>query len=161
MTPDELLRQVIQEARQLHIPISHQIQPHVVLNSRAKMRFGRCIKQGSIYVIELSTELTEIWAMKQTLAHEILHTCFGCHNHGNRWKRYAELMNSAYGYQIHRVDPPLVLGAKHPPVRYRLRCTSCGAEICRMKRSKLVEHPDLYRCRCGGKLVLESENELK
>lgn len=161
MTLDELLQQVIQEARQLHIPVSHQIQSHVVVNSRAKMRFGRCIKRGSVFVIELSTELTEIWAIKQTLAHEILHTCFGCHNHGERWKRYAELMNTAYGYQIHRVNPPQALSTKLPPVRYRLRCISCGAEICRMKRSKLVEHPDHYRCRCGGKLVLESETHSK
>ena len=38
------------------------------------------------------------------------------------------------------------------PVRYRLVCERCGQEFCRSRRSPLVDHPERYRCRCGGVL---------
>lgn len=153
---EELLRQVIEEARALAIPVSKHISPKVLMNSRAKTRFGRCIKQGKQYTIELSTMLTDPQAIRQTLAHEMLHTCPGCGNHGIRWKRYAAWMNQAYGYRIQRTDSPEAMGTPAPPARYSLRCTACGTSIGRMKRSKLVLHPEYYRCRCGGSLVLET-----
>ena len=42
--------------------------------------------------------------IRGVLAHEILHTCKGCYNHGNMWKEYAAMMNSAYGYNIKRTS---------------------------------------------------------
>ena len=57
----------------------------------------------------------------QTLAHEVLHTCPGCRNHGALWKEYAARMNGAYGYAISRTGTCEALGvADVRPVRYRL-----------------------------------------
>ena len=92
-------------------------------------------------------------ACMQTLAHEVLHTCPGCRNHGALWKEYAARMNGAYGYAISRTGTCEALGvADVRPVRYRLVCERCGQEFCRSRRSPLVDHPERYRCRCGGVL---------
>ena len=96
-------------------------------------------------------------ACLQTLAHEVLHTCRGCANHGKRWKEYAQRMNRAYGYHISRTDTCQALGVPDiSRVNYVLVCRSCGARIPRARRSKLVQHPEHYRCRCGGMLTLEA-----
>ena len=159
---DRLLARVIAQARAVNIPVSEHICPQVRLNRRAKTRFGCCIRQGEAYTVELSAQLAEEGtedAVMQVLAHEALHTCYGCANHGKRWKTYAARMNAAYGYDISRTDKFEDLGiADDRPVRYWVVCTQCGRRTPRMKRSPLVDHPERYRCRCGGALIIESEN---
>lgn len=154
--PNLLLPVVIAQAKRLLIPVSREIQPQVTVNKRAKTRLGRCMKKNGRFWIEISARLLEAPAHScmQTLAHEILHTCPGCQNHQARWKSYAARMNDAYGYEIGRTGDPLELGVTDErPVRYRLRCSCCGQELTRMKKSPLIAHPERYRCRCGGKLL--------
>jgi len=155
MDVNELLRQVIAEAKALKIPVSDRISPQVIINRRAKTRFGCCKKTGEGFVIELSERvaLAGEAACKEVLAHEILHSCYGCMSHGVRWKSYAAKMNVAYGYDISRVTKSEALGIKKDyPVRYRFRCESCGAVFERMKMSVFVKNYKRYRCRCGGRL---------
>ena len=156
---DKLLARVIAQARAVKIPVSEHICPQVRLNRRARTRFGCCIRQNGEYMIELSARLAEGGsenAVLQVLAHEALHTCYGCSNHGARWKGYARRMNAAYGYDISRTDKFEDLGLEDDrPVRYWVVCTQCGRRIPRMKRSPLVDHPERYRCRCGGTLLTE------
>ena len=152
---DALLARAVEQARALGIPVSARISPRVAVNRRAVTRFGCCIRRGGEYVIELSERLLEAEerACMQTLAHEVLHTCPGCRNHGALWKEYAARMNGAYGYAISRTGTCEALGvADVRPVRYRLVCERCGQECCRSRRSPLVDHPERYRCRCGGVL---------
>jgi predicted SprT family Zn-dependent metalloprotease len=154
---DNLLMTVISEAKALNIPVSDKIDSKVAVNSRAVRRFGCCIVKDNKFYIEISSKLLDApeQMRKQTLAHEILHTCPGCKNHGNRWKQYAQKMNSAYGYNISRATTHEQLGIDDTvSYRYLLKCQNCGAEIKRMRRSKLTDHPELYRCKCGGKLNL-------
>lgn len=158
---DGMLREVIAQARAAGIPVSERILPHVVWNKRATGRFGCCKRQGWDYLIELSERMKRAprRSCMQTLAHEVLHTCRGCSNHGETWKAYAARMNAAYAYEISRTDTCEKLGVPDGrKVRYRLRCDRCGTEIGRTKRSPLVEHPERYRCRCGGKLRLLEES---
>lgn len=152
---DRLLRRVIGQARAVKIPVPAAIRPEVALNPRATGRFGCCIRKDGQFTIELSERMlgAEEWAVMQTLAHEVLHTCRGCSNHGARWKGYAERMNAAYGYHIARTDTCEKLGVPDTKkVRYLLVCTQCGAQVKRSRRSPLVDHPERYRCRCGGRL---------
>lgn len=152
---DGLLAQVIGEAKALRIPVAETIEPQVRLNGRATGRFGCCIRKDGRYVIELSRRLLEAdrKAVCQTLAHEVLHTCWGCANHGARWKGYAARMNQALGYEIRRTDTCQRLGVEDAAVaRYVLVCLQCGAQFRRSRKSRLVEHPERYRCRCGGRL---------
>ena len=89
---DNLLMTVISEAKALNIPVSDEIDSKVAVNSRAVRRFGCCIVKDNKFYIEISSKLLDApeQMRKQTLAHEILHTCPGCKNHGNRWKQYAQ-----------------------------------------------------------------------
>lgn len=161
----DLYEKVIKEAKQLDIPISNKLKEDVIINNRAKSRFGCCkkIKKGSkeIYEIELSYRLMncEEKVIKQTLAHEILHTCPGCDNHGNTWKSYAKKMNDVYGYNIKRTDTSENLGIKNESLikeslkaNYILVCKKCGTKFSRTRMSNLVKHPSNYRCKCGGAL---------
>ena len=113
--------------------------------------------------IELSAQLAREGterAVMQVLCHEVLHTCYGCSNHGARWKGYAQRMNSAYGYHIRRTDNYGALGIEDDrPVRYWVVCARCGRRIPRMKRSPLVDHPERYRCPCGGTLRVERSGD--
>ena len=157
---DKLLSRVLAQARAVKIPVSEHICPQVRLNRRARTRFGCCIRQSGAYLIELSARLAENGsedAIMQVLAHEALHTCYGCSNHGKRWKSYAAKMNAAYGYDISRTVKFEDLGLEDDrPARYWVVCTKCGRRTARMKRSALVDHPERYRCRCGGALLTET-----
>ena len=153
---DRLLARVVDQARAIGLPVSERIHPHVAVNRRAVTRFGCCIRRGGEYVIELSQRLLEApeAACMQTLAHEVLHTCPGCRNHGERWKDYARRMNRAWGYAIARTGTCAELGvADARPVNHLVVCAACGMEFPRARRSPLVDHPERYRCRCGGGLV--------
>lgn len=151
-----LLDSVIAQARAVGVPVSDQISPQVIVNSRAKTRFGSCLKLGDAFVIELSNVLLSApeLSCRQILAHEILHTCPGCHDHGARWRSYARRMGNAYDYDIARLDSHEHLGiaGSRPAPRFTLVCTRCGCRFERIRSSRLTVHPERFRCRCGGTL---------
>ncbi len=156
LDPNALLVEVIKEARSLKIPVSRLINPNVFVNSRIKRRFGSCKGNAFGYTIEISSKVAQAseHAIKEILAHEILHTCFGCKNHGERWKSYAQKMNQAFSYSISRTKSPAELGVEdNVVVRYTLRCQKCGNEFNRIKKSNFVNHPERYHCSCGGKIT--------
>lgn len=155
---NELLARVVDEARAAGIPISKQIDPAVRVNRRARTRFGCCVQRNGRYYIEIAGQVlkAEEGTVCQILAHEVLHTCRGCANHGLRWKEYAQKMNRQYGYDITRTDSFEKLGLEDTrPMKYMVVCQRCGRRMPRMKRSPLVDHPERYRCRCGGQLLVE------
>lgn len=152
---DGLLREVLLQAGALKIPVSGKIDPHVSVNRRAVNRFGCCKYQKGMFHIEVSLRVAEgpEESCRAVLAHELLHTCYGCRNHGERWKGYAQRMGRAYGYDIRRTSTNEELGVEETrPCRYVLRCENCGAEFRRFRASSLVREPGRYRCKCGGRL---------
>ena len=160
MTPEELnacMAALAGELRALGIPLSRRIRPWVLVNTRARRRLGCCYaRPDGSFEIEVSARLLEDPVMlRQTLAHELLHTCRGCRNHGETWKAYAARVNEAMGMDISRLAPagedePVRLRQDEP--KYLLRCTACGRLIPRSRMSKAVKQPWRYRCPCGGKL---------
>lgn len=176
---DKQLAQVLGQARSLGIPVSRRVSPRVTLNSRAKSRFGCCRRMGPgqkdgflIEVAQTIAQMAEEEAvdrasgtggagrkerlLRQILAHEILHTCPGCDNHGQSWKLYAQKMNQAFGYDIKRTSSYEELELPAPQqerrTRYVLVCQKCGARIQRSRASNLTRFPQNYRCSCGGQL---------
>ncbi|MEA4893117.1 MAG: SprT-like domain-containing protein [Peptococcaceae bacterium] len=152
---DALLQKVLGQARTLGIPVSPRIFPQVRINQRARTRFGCCVKQGGDYRIEAAEKLLfgPEFSLCQTLAHEVLHTCPGCINHGKAWQAYAKRMNEAYGYRISRTAScrELAVEAVVEP-KHLVVCTKCGTEFYRLRNSRLIRQPERYRCRCGGRL---------
>lgn len=157
---DRLLAVAVTQAKAVKIPVSPYLCPQVRLNRRARTRFGCCVRRDGRYTIELSEQLSREGserAVLQVLCHEVLHTCYGCSNHGPRWRGYAQRMNAAYGYDIRRTDDYDTLGlTDQRPVRYWVVCDRCGRRIPRMKRSPLIDFPGRYRCTCGGALRVEA-----
>lgn len=153
---NRLLETVIAEARAVGVPVSDAILPQVTINRRAKTRFGSCCNMDGTFVIELSNALLTApeLSCRQIIAHEVLHTCPGCHDHGARWRSYARRMGNAYGYHITRVDSHENLGIANsrPAPRFTLICTRCGSRFERVRASRLTAHPERFRCRCGGTL---------
>lgn len=157
MDYNKLLQEVITEARKANIPVSNNINPIISINTRAKCRLGLCKRNGDSFDIEISAFLEQAGenAIKQILAHEILHTCPNCMNHGRTWKYYAMKMNMDYGYDIERTDSCANLGIVSPKERnYVIQCQKCGREEIRERASKVTKNIDKYRCKCGGKLIL-------
>lgn len=153
---DALLQEVIAQARRVRIPISPLIEPRVFINRRAATRFGCCRWSEGKYIIEVAERVAAGSRARcmETLAHEALHTCWGCRNHGKRWKAYAQRMNAVYGYEIQRSATNEEMGVEPAKnAKYVLKCRQCGLEFERFRASKLVLHPEKYRCRCGGKLA--------
>lgn len=160
---NQLLQQVIDEAKAMKIPISSNISPTVTVNKRTKSRFGSCKKvKGMLrhtYHIEISSVLLEgeERTIKEIMAHEILHTCPSGMNHGSTWKNHCRKMESGYGYRLNRTSTYQTLGIDDPrkekQFRYKVVCISCGQQILRQRKSALTTETQKYRCRCGGKLV--------
>lgn len=152
---DALMAQLFGALREVGIPLSSHISPKVKVNNRAKRRLGCCFfREGGMEIEVSAFILQDRELLRLTLAHELLHTCPGCRNHGPRWKAYAQTASQALGMDIQRTVPcqgpagPL----RHEEVKYVLQCQDCGAVIERMRLSKAVKCPWRYRCRCGGRL---------
>ena len=160
---NQLLQQVINEAKALEIPVSRHISPSLFINNRTKSRFGGCKKvKGFVhytYQIEISKVLLdgEAATIKEILAHEVLHTCPGCMNHGPAWKKHCMTMEAGLGYRLERTSSYEKLGIedrrKPKSYRYVVECRQCGQKIYRQRKSPLTDATSRYRCRCGGKLV--------
>lgn len=154
-TINNLLQEIKQEAKNINIPVGN-IDPCVKINNRTTKRLGMCSKRGNYYYIQISSYILEnLEAVKEVLAHEILHTAPDCFNHGNLWKRYGNMMSRRYGYNIARTIDIACYSITQPISQYTIKCQRCGQEIHRQKKSNLVTNTNLYRCgKCKGKLVL-------
>lgn len=161
---DELLAECIRMAKALGIRTG-EIDPAVRINSRATKRFGMCTKKGKCYTIEIAARLLDAQrqACMDVLMHEVLHTCYGCCNHGKRWKQYAQRVNDAYGLNVTVRGTCPGLGVSDiSKRRYVITCQKCGKVFYRERRSRLVDHPEMYRCSCGGCLeVAEYQDALE
>lgn len=130
------------------------------INTRAKRRWGLCTKKPSgEYVIQIAERLltderiSEL-ACKNTIIHEILHTCVGCMGHTGKWKKYADIMNLR-GYNIKRVTTGEEKGvenykANRRPVKYIFVCRNCGVLLHYKRACKFTKYYRNYTCgRCG------------
>lgn len=157
---DTLLQVIIKQAKEIGIPVPNNIRSHVNVNTRAKGRFGCCRRQFGEFQIEISSIMkeTNITNIKNTLAHEILHTLEGCFNHGPKWKCYALKMNWKYGYCISRTTTSAALGITETKVakkaNYIIKCKTCDMETPRTKATPVTQKPWKYKCKCGGELMV-------
>ena len=133
----------------------------VSVNTRAKSRWGQCKRINGCYEINISSRLmsedVSLVHLEDTVMHEILHTCEGCMNHGATWKKLADKVNRAYGYNIKRAtsadEKGIVEPVRNVPViRYKFACVGCGGIIQRERASKFTKYPERFRCGiCNGR----------
>lgn len=130
-------------------------QAEFVINSRAATRWGSCsLKRDGSFIIQISSVLLDEnnseYGLKQTIIHELIHTCPGCMNHGKTWKKYASMCNKI-GYSISRCNNEESLGIsnnsiKERKVKHLVKCKDCGHEYKHYRKCGVVERPNLYRC---------------
>lgn len=165
---EALLQEVLSQCKEINIPVSNHIMPYIYINRRAKSRFASCRKvqtdsghnhlRNTHFQIEVCEAMLEAdeGHIKNVLAHELLHTCYGCYNHGKRWKSYAYKMNKTYGYDITTTADYEKMGLERPEkkenYKYRIECKKCGKIFYRRRKSILITNISGYRCKCGGKL---------
>lgn len=79
-----IARKCMQEIDSMDILYSRHIEFKV--NTRAKSRFGICRHKASgLDIIEIMEDLVDpskLKPLKETIIHEVLHTCDKCQNHG-------------------------------------------------------------------------------
>lgn len=153
-----LMKEIYEEVCALGIPVSGNIEPEVQINTRAKKRYGRCMRlhgEKYEYRIEVSAYLEnkDENCVRSVLAHELLHTCPRCMNHKLLWKTYAGKMNNAYSYCITATTKEALVEYEEKPVKYMLQCTKCKRQFPRMKLTAVVQHPERYHCGCDGKII--------
>ncbi len=133
------------------------------INKRAKTRWGLCKqnpdKTFEIQIAErlLSDDRISEKSCKETIIHEILHTCKGCMKHTGKWKYYADVINQVYGYNIKRITSGIEKGVENyqpsstMAIKYIFTCENCGATIYRKRESKFTKNYKNYGCaRCGA-----------
>ena len=142
------------------IGIETQDDIKLVVNSRAKSRWGMCIMRGHDITIEVSSRLLDDnvpdISLKNVMIHELLHSITPGMHHGYSWKVLAEMVNRLYPeYNIKRSASAEEYGIKEESNKeWVAECKSCGNQIHRQRFSKVIANPSRYRCRCGGKLEL-------
>ena len=145
----------------LNIPYTRDVP--IVINSSAKRRQGCCKKKDGKFIIEISEFVLDypVDEIKNVVAHEIIHTCYGCFNHQKRFKAYGEKLK-ALSYKVTTTYKGEEKTPAELDARYMAVCQGCGEVIYRIKRSPLITHPQKYRCaKCRGKFKVYSINSEK
>lgn len=167
---NELYREELDKVIAIGIPIPVKEMPKEIITMKATSKYGDCHWEygPGKSKIRVKIRISEYHlpngedAVRQTIAHEILHAAPG-YGHDAEWRKWANMMNKAYGYHIERLgtwksgctlerpDAP----NKKPSRGHLVSCMKCGAKYPRSRHSRLTLHPELYHCHCGGKLKLE------
>lgn len=158
---NNLFNQCIKEVKAIGIEPGNIVS--VTVNTRAKTRWGQTKKRGNSYSINISDRILQDGQddliAKDTIIHEILHTCPDCMNHGPNWKALANKVNRAYPqYHISRTTSTEEKGIEaRKPVdyRYNVICKECGNTWNYDRAGKVVQNPGRFHCSCGGKLTVK------
>lgn len=161
----EVYRMCRKELLEINMDISNNI-VSVRVNGRLRTVLGRCITHrdfsGSWHEIEINPCLLEddvdLQAAKETMIHELIHTCPGCQNHGYEWKRRGDRASRMLGYNVERLTGLNVLESQGVKVKmetykYALVCDDCKKEYKFKRWCGKLEYPSRYKCgRCNGNL---------
>lgn len=118
------------------------------LSNRLTSTLGQCRKTGTNdYTITLNSKFAEaedLNIVRQTIMHELIHSCNDCMSHTGRWKQIADLVNSVYGYNISRMT--VTKNYKQQKAKYKIVCTNCGCTSYIFRKNKIIKNLNMYRC---------------
>ena len=106
----------------------------------------------SKWVMQLDDEI-----IKNTILHELIHCLPYCNNHGKIFKKYADIINQSYGYNITRLgnkkqdfEKSNIEFDDSEKYKYKIICKGCSQEFYRKRLNKNFTRK--YRCgKCGSK----------
>ena len=114
------------------------------------------------HYIEISPWVMELDNMiiKNTIMHELIHCIPYCNNHSLEFKKYAKLINNAYGYNISRLgnkqkdfEKSNIEFKEKENYKYKIICKGCNQEFYRKRLNRYFKLK--YRCaKCGGRFEI-------
>lgn len=151
-----LVEEAKEELEALNIPFGKIVALEV---SHTLTSYGDCRRlYDNCFRIRVNRELLKNASdviVKETIIHEILHTCAGCMNHGKTWQAYANLVNDAYPrYKISRLSSYNRTHVKlktRDTAKYIATCMSCNKEYLFFRKTYVVDcliH-DPTSCKCS------------
>ena len=96
----ELIKDCIEKCKAIDIPISTSI---TFRENTGYSRYGYCKKtayRDSDYVIAINKWFVYDEAIIATIMHELIHSCRGCYNHGEKFHLYAMKIRAHYGIKV-------------------------------------------------------------
>lgn len=170
---DKLFQESLADIKTIGIPVGNIVKINV--SNMKKNTWAYCYKIPTMdgnnpnYGIDVSPRLVmddvSDQSLKDTIAHEILHTCKGCWKHQGQWKRYANIVNNFYKgkYHIQTRESPFDKGISlDESYRYVIRCNKCSKEVGIHKKCKTLMTVKENRggCICGGMFEIVKGSEL-
>lgn len=127
------------------------------INKTATNRWGNCKYTPTGFKIDINISLLNEnnpeYALIETIIHEILHTCSGCFNHGDKWKSMVNKVNSKYKlnistnpYSSGRQDKAKVVNYIKKNIKHKFVCTKCGQTIEYQRESDFTRNYQKYHC---------------
>lgn len=112
-------------------------------NGRLKRTMGRCRKKPDGFEIEISKiiEMNDEY-LKETMAHELLHTVEGCFNHKDMFRHYGNIL-SKKGYHVARLAN---YKFDDDDYKYVMRCKHCGQLIRQHRMTRFIKDPTGWTC---------------
>ncbi len=118
-------------------------------------KFNKHHIEVSKWVLELDDDI-----IKNTIMHELIHCIPYCNNHGAEFKKYANLINATYGYDISRVgnkkkdfEKSNIEYNDTENYKYKIICKQCNQEFYRQRLNR--NFTKKYRCaKCGGRFEI-------
>lgn len=163
---NKLYKECVDELNSININVKKNKIIEIKINTRSKKRYGCCKKASKEkYLIEVSEWVMDLNEdiIKNTIMHELIHCLPRCNNHGESFKKYAELINEKLGYEISRtgnkekdfIKSNLEYIEKPVKSRYQIICENGDQQFFRQRIVKNFTRK--YRCgKCGGKFKIIS-----
>ena len=118
---------------------------------------GRCrrIHKQNItkgFIIFINKNINDKELAKTTIAHELIHTCPGCFNHGHIYLKNMRIVNSlGYKVNIQAEESKEINQIRQDRYKYTIYC-ECGFSTQRIRKMKVEK----YKCpKCGGALHIK------
>jgi predicted SprT family Zn-dependent metalloprotease len=162
---DRLLYCGINDLEAINLPVSEYIYENLHIDDKTS-RFGTCMTRSKYSRISVSRVLLGLEGLRNTIYHELIHTCRGAKGHDAVWVRYAKVASNAYDVgEIKRTSDHDEKGISDDAIKhnYKIVCKECGYKGYRQKLTSALKEittgSDAYRCnRCKGKLEVQDKN---
>jgi len=118
-------------------------------------KFNKHHIEISKWVLDLEDKI-----IKNTIMHELIHCIPYCNNHGTEFKKYANMINLKYNYNISRVgdkkkdfEKSNIEFKETEKYNYKITCKGCKQVFYRQRLNK--NFTKKYICaKCGGKFKI-------
>lgn len=157
-------KEIIKICEDLCSKVNYDFHIPVVINKRLKTTLGRVsyihcgdrIVSTRMEFSYLFLSTSTIDSIQDVIAHETAH--YLCneltgehHGHDEMFKEMCLKLGTTNYNTSTKVDR--IVGNEQI-YKYLVTCKNCGSTMGRHRSSKLIQHPEYYKCKCGGSLIV-------